>query len=98
MAQTVTPSSLANTPAIIATATALAANANRQFFSIQNTGTNPLFVLLGSGASSSVFHRVIKGGTGASDGLGDTYSSGIVVYQGIITVAGTNPLYVVTEL
>lgn len=92
-------SSSANTPAIISTATALAANTARKGWQIQNTGTNPLFVLLGTGASTSVFHAVLKGGTGASDGLGGSISqtSG-VVYQGIITIAGTSPLYVVLEL
>lgn len=89
----------ANTPAIISSATALAANPNRTGWQIQNTGTNPLFVLLGSGASSTVFHTVLKGGTGASDGTGGSISqTNGVIYNGIITTAGTSPLYVVLEL
>ena len=92
-------SSTANTPAIISTAIALAANTSRKGWMIQNTGTNPLFVLFGSGATTAVFHAVLKGGTGASDGLGASLSQfDGVIYTGIITIAGTNPLYVVTEL
>ena len=66
---------------------------------LQNLDTDPLFVLLGSGASTTVFHVVLKGGTGADDGLGGSWSqtSG-AVYTGIITVAGTTPRFVVTEL
>lgn len=87
-----------NTPSILSTATALASNPQRNGWQIQNVGTNPLFVLLGSGASTTVFHFVLKGGTGASDGLGGNASqtSG-TVYTGIITIAGTAPLYVVLE-
>ena len=81
-----------NTPAIISTATALAAKANRMGFSIQNLGTNPLFVLLGDGASATVFHVVLRGGTGTDDGTGGilTMTDG-TIYTGIITVAGTSP-------
>lgn len=96
----VKPTTAINTPSILTSAgTAIAANDNRTGWMIQNLGTNPLFVLLGSGASTTVFHTVLKGGTGNDDGLGATISqeSGIV-YTGIITVAGTNPRFVVTEL
>ncbi len=86
-------------PAIIATATALASNPARVGWSIQNLGQNPLFVLLGAGATSSVFHTVLKAGTGNDDGLGGSVSqtSG-VVYTGIITIAGTSPRYTVLEI
>ncbi len=92
-------SSTANTPSIQTGATALAANASRKGFLIQNVGTNPLFVRFGDSASTTVFHVVLKGGTGDSDGLGASYEqmSGIV-YSGLITIAGTSPKYVVTEL
>lgn len=91
--------STANTPAIIATATAIPANLNRGAWMIQNLGTNALFVLLGSGASTSVFHVVLKGGTGNDDGLGGLISqSSGVVYTGIITIAGTSPRYTTLEL
>lgn len=87
-----------NTPSIQTGATALAVNPQRNGWQIQNVGTNPLFILLGSGASTSVFHFVLKAGSGASDGLGGSASqtSG-TVYTGIITVAGTSPSYVVLE-
>lgn len=88
-----------NTPSIQSSATALSANTKRLTFSIQNLGMNPLFVLLGSGASTSVFHFVLKAGTANDDGLGGivTAAEG-VVYTGIITVAGTSPRYTVLEL
>jgi hypothetical protein len=89
-----------NTPSILNTAgTILASNPARIGFSIQNVGTNPLFVLLGSGASTSVFHYVIKGGSANSDGLGGSISfMGGTVFSGIVSVAGTSPLLVVTEI
>lgn len=87
-----------NTPAIVSAATALASNPERLGWNIQNLATTPLFVLLGSGASTSVFHYVLKGGTGADDGLGASIgeTSG-TVYTGIITIAGTSPRYTVLE-
>lgn len=88
-----------NTPSIASAATALAVNQNRTGFNIQNLGTNPLFVLLGSGASTTVFHAVLKGGSVADDGLGASFSQMAgTVYTGIVTIAGTAPRYVVTEL
>jgi hypothetical protein len=96
----IAPKNLANTPAVASDATALAANPARGGWGIQNVGTNPLFVRMGSGASDTVFHKVLKGGTGAKDGLGASwdYDAGGTIYTGIITVAGTTPSYVVWEL
>lgn len=92
-------SSSANTPSIQTSATALASNASRMGWQIQNVGINPLFILLGDGATTSVFHAVLKGGSGASDGLGGSISQmNGAVYTGKITVAGTTPQYVVTEI
>ena len=89
----------ANTPSIASSTTALAANSGRLGFSIQNLGTNALFVLLGTGASSTVFHTVLKAGTGNDDGTGGSYSMEAgVVYTGVVTIAGTSPRYTVTEL
>ena len=101
MIQTITTNSGVNTPAIVSAGTALsiASPAGRTGWQIQNTGTNPLFVLLGSGASSTVFHFVLKGGTGNDDGLGASFSQfGPAVYQGIVTINGTSPRYVVLEM
>ena len=87
-----------NTPAIISSATALEANPARVGWSIQNLGQNELFVLMGSGASTSVFHTVLKKGTANDDGTaGSVGQEQGVVYTGIITIAGTSPRYVVTE-
>lgn len=89
-----------NTPSIVASAgTILAANPARIGWSIQNVGSNPIFVLLGAGASSTVYHYVLKGGTGDSDGLGGSLIfMGPTVYNGIVSFAGTSPKAVVTEI
>lgn len=89
----------ANTPSIASAATAIAANTGRGGWMIQNLGTNPLFVLLGSGASTTVFHVVLKAGTGNDDGTGGTVAQmeGIV-FTGIITIAGTSPRYTALEI
>jgi len=89
----------ANTPEIASAGTALAKNTERGGFHIQNLGTNPLFILLGDGASNTVFHAVLKGGTENDDGIGAIFSqeSG-TVYTGKITIAGTSPRYTVMEL
>lgn len=90
---------LANTPSILGATTALASNPARGGWQIQNLGTSPLFLLMGSGASTSVFHMVLKGGSVADDGLGASYSQNTgVVYTGIVTIAGTTPRYVVLEI
>lgn len=103
MQKTFTPVTLSNTPSILTSAgVALAANlpVGRNSWSIQNLGTNPLFVLLGTGASTSVFHIILKGSSQADDGSGGIYeqNGGGAVYQGIVTVAGTSPRFVVMEL
>jgi hypothetical protein len=93
------PTQNSNTPSLQTGATALAANAARIGWSIQNQGTNVIYVLLGVGASTSVYHFTLKAGTGASDGSGAsiTQTAGII-YNGIITVAGTTPSYTVLEM
>ena len=89
----------ANTPSIASAATVLASNPARAGWQIQNLGVNPLFVLLGSGASTTVFHEVLKGGTGNDDGLGAKLTQfNNIVYTGIITIAGTSPRYSVLEI
>ena len=88
-----------NVPSISTQATALASNPARLAWSIQNLGTNALFVKLGDSASTSSFHVVLKAGTGADDGLGGSLAQEAgAVYTGIVTVAGTSPRYTVTEL
>lgn len=88
-----------NIPAIVSAATAIAANAARIGLSIQNLGTNALFVRLGDSASTTVFHFVLKAGTGNDDGTGGILEmlNGIV-YTGIITIAGTTPRYTTLEI
>lgn len=89
----------ANTPSIQSSATAIAANSARIAWMIQNLGTNALFVRCGSGATTSVFHVVLKAGSGQDDGSGGVLSMEAgTVYNGIVTVAGTSPRYVVLEI
>lgn len=87
-----------NTPAIVSAATALANNTARTGWTIQNLGQNPLFVLMGTGASTTVFHTVLKGGTSNDDGTGGSVGQEQgVIFTGPITIAGTSPRYVVVE-
>lgn len=99
MIGTVTQTQAANTPSIASAATAIAANTNRIGWSIQNQTTNTLYVLLGTGASTTVFHFSLKAATGANDGSGGSITQmGPAVYNGIITIAGTSPGYTVLEM
>lgn len=87
-----------NTPSIMSSATALASNQARVGWTIQNLGTNALFVCMGGTASTTVFHTVLKAGTGNDDGSGGSVGQEQgVVFTGAITVAGTSPRYTVTE-
>ena len=93
------PAGVANTPEIASNATALAANSQRGAWMIQNLGTNALFVRLGAGATSSVFHVVLKASSGADDGSGGTFAQEDgTIWTGIVSIAGTSPRYCVTEL
>ena len=95
----IAPVGSANTPSITSDVTALAANRARGAWMIQNLGTNALFVRFGAGASSSVFHIVLKGGTGNDDGSGGVLAQEAgVIWWGIVSIAGTSPRYTVTEL
>lgn len=91
--------SKANTPSLQTGTTALAVNVNRAGWAIQNQGTSPLAVLLGSGATPLVFHVVLKGGSALNDGNGGIFSQTVgIVYQGIVTSSGSNPTYTVLEM
>lgn len=95
----IAPVGTTNTPAIASDTTVLAANPARAGWLIQNQGTNPIFLRLGSGASTTVFHMILKGGTGTDDGLGASYDQTIgIIYTGVITIAGTSPRYTVLEM
>jgi hypothetical protein len=93
------PKQSANTPSIASASTALASNTARAGWSIQNLGQNPLFVRLAIGASTTVFHVVLKAGTANDDGTGGVYSQFEgTIYTGLVSIAGTTPRYTVTEL
>ncbi len=77
----------------------MVANAARKGWMIQNLGTNTLVVRLGTGATLAKFHIVLKKGTANDDGLGGIFEQfNGVIYTGAITIKGTSPRYVVTEL
>jgi len=101
MRRAISPVENPNTPAIVTTAGEVLADrgaGGRRGWSIQNVGTNPVFVRMGGTASSTVFHVILKGGTGDSDGMGGSIEEKVgAVFQGSITIAGTTPKVVVTE-
>lgn len=80
--------------------TALAAFGDRRFFSIQNLDTGALFVKFGSGATTSSYDIILKGGAGVADGSGGAIvEAGECVYGGIITVASSGtPNYVAYDI
>ena len=92
MRRSISPVDNVNTPSIITEAgTVLAAKnaGNRRGWSIQNVGSNPIYVRLGGTASSSVFHYALKAGTADIDGEGGIVEEKAgAVYQGQITIAG----------
>lgn len=85
-----------NTPAIVvgdgsSAITILSANPARLGFAIQNVGTTVASVRFGAGASATVKHFDIKGGSGDNDGLGGSlvFTSG-AIYNGVITFFGAS--------
>jgi len=93
----IAPVGSSNTPSIASDTTALGANSQRGAWMIQNLGTNALFVRLGAGASTTVFHVVLKASTGNDDGTGGSFAQEAgVVWTGVVSVAGTSPTHTVT--
>lgn len=89
----------ANVPAISSATTALASNPRRTQWLIQNLGASPLFVLLGTAASATVFHTVLKAAAVQDDGSGGIMGQQIgAIYCGVISIAGTTPRYTVLEM
>lgn len=77
--------------------TLLSENLYRVGLIIQNLGTNPMFVKFGTGASSSSFDVILRGGAVNDDGLGGTFSPDVLCPTSIITVAGTTVRCTATE-
>jgi hypothetical protein len=75
--------------------TILEADSDRAEFSIQNVGTNPLFVKFGADASATNFNVVLAAGVADKDGKGGFLSSDR--YDGVVSVYGTDPKYVVSD-
>lgn len=96
---TATPvkASTANTPSIVTSGgDVIALNASRKSWGVQNLGTNPLFVRMATGASSTVFHIVLMGGIANDDGTGGYFTDD--TYTGVVSATGTSPRFTVTEL
>lgn len=94
---TTEPVSAVNVPVVpMAGAEALAANSSRKKWSLQNLGTNVLYVRLGSGASTTAFHVALQAGTANDDGKGGFVSDDS--WQGVVSVAGSSPRYTVMEM
>lgn len=73
----------------------LAPGARREF-SIQNCGTNPLFVYLGTGANTTTLvNYILKGCTVANDGTGGFISDEF--HKGAVSVAGTTPSLIASQ-
>lgn len=86
-------------PSIVTVAgQALPANPARGCALIQNLGTNPLFVYMGTGASTTVFTLILKAASGTDDGSGGVWSmESATMWRGVITVAGTSPRFVASD-
>ena len=94
----ISPKQLANTPSLLAGTVAIVRNSSRSSWAIQNQVTAILYVLLVSGAFTSVFHFSLKGGNVNDDGNGATLSQAEgVVFTGTVTVAGSPIRYTVLE-
>ena len=87
----------ANTPAIqTSSGDMISSNTSRKAWGVQNLGTNPIFVRMGTGASSTLFHFCLKGGTANDDGQGSSIQDDM--FTGVVSVSGTSPRFVVYEL
>ena len=94
-----TPVRSTSVPAISSATTALAANPGRMGWLIQNLGTNPLFVRMGTGASVTVLNVVLAAGTVNDNGTGGLYAQTEgLIYRGVITIAGVVPRYTISEI
>ena len=88
-----------NTPSIASATTALSSNSARRGWYIQNLGQNALFVRCGTGASSSVFHFVLKAASANDDGTGGSVGqTDGCVFTGEISIAGSSPRYTILEM
>jgi len=98
--QIVYPTIAANVPTIQTSTTALADSAGKRIaWNIQNLDTNVLYVCLGTPASATVFHVVLKAGTGSADGSGGTVGqeNGVIFTGPIYVYSAGTPSYVVLE-
>ena len=78
-------------------ATALAANAARYSFTIQNQAAAHLHVKLGAGATTSNYDYILSAATAPANGTGGTLT--LAGYKGIVSVAAAGtPSYTAFEL
>ncbi len=88
-------------PVTVATTTGgtvvIAANTSRKRLILQNTGTEPVILRFGGDPSTSAYNYVLKDGTAARDGLGDTLE--LYAYTGAVKgiVEANSGVVAVTE-
>ena len=100
MSTMIQPSSNANVPSIQTSTTALADSGGRRIaWNIQNLDTNVLYVCMGTTASATVFHVVLKAGTGSKDGSGGTVGqeNGVIFTGPVYVYSAGTPSYTVLE-
>ena len=91
-----TVSAVATNAKISRAGLALAANANRVGFNIQNVGTNEIFVNLSlTPAIAATCSFILAGAADLDSGRGGSYQS--TNYTGPVTIGGTGPQLLVTE-
>ncbi len=83
---------------VVAAGDILAANENRRTLIIQNLGGDVLYVKLGTGASTTSFDFILKGGSVNDDGNGGVFLEDTLSYTGIISVAGATVRCTATEI
>lgn len=100
MANIIARADKANVPSIVTTTgEVLPANLSRRGWYIQNVGQVPVFICVGTPASTTVFHHVIKGGTADNDGLGGAVGEmeGVVGSQAIYATVAAGTMKIVVK-
>ncbi len=88
-----------NVPTLATSTTISADNPARSAFMIQNQAAAKLYICFGGTASSSVYHVILKAGTGTEDGTGGTFAmEDGTIFTGVITCyASGTPSYTLME-
>jgi hypothetical protein len=85
----------ANVRGVLSTSQPLDNQQNRDFFVIQNQGTNALYVKYGTGCTTSDYDVILSACSSAADGTGGVLTDDS--YKGPVSIAGTSPSYSIVE-